>query len=276
MNTALNKKIISFITAVLLPFLIVKLLWTFALFFLEKKGVDFIKEKDYTYFYKKDIAVNILPIDIKAKPKTPKEPPAQKLNNLILKGTFIDKNGSFIVVEDDKKTVFIDKGEKYKGYTLIEVQRDRAVFLKNSKRFEITVKDDLPKEESLYKNSDMPDFIPPEMMPKSPSVGGNVAVSREVVNRYMQEPGMIWKNITIDEIRKNNKLKGFRVSRIKKGSYFYKLGLREGDIIKAIDGREFKSIAQVMHYYNNISKINALSLTIMRGSQEMELFFDIN
>ncbi len=279
MNTVFNKKILYFLTLVIIPLLAVKLLWSVSLFFLEKKSVEFIKEKNYAFYYNEDISSNILPTSFTPVKKKVEEP-VLKLTNLTLKATFVNGKDSFIVIEDGKKTVFLNQGEKYKGYTLIEVYKDRAVFLKNSKRFEITVKDDLPetlfKEESFEEGGDgFADFIPPSLS-SSRDESVNKKVSREIINRYIKKPEMIWRNISINEIRKNGVLKGFRVDRVKKGSYFERLGLRKGDIIKAIDGRPIRSMAQVMEYYKNISKIDALTLTIERAGEEMDLFFDIN
>ncbi len=282
MNTLLNKKILSFIKLFLIPLLSIKLLYSFSLLFLEKSTVEFYKERDFRFFYKNDFALRVLPSESIVKKEKPKiSKPALKLESLILKATFVDPKRSFIVIEDHKKSVFIDKGEVYKGYKLIEVYKNKAIFRKDGKNYEITIKDTLPKgiENSfIEEKEDLPDFLPSTPLgikePLKPPKA--VQVSREEVNTFMENPNLIWKNIQIDEIRKRGKIRGFKVRYVKKGSYFDKLGLRSGDIIKAIDGREFTSIAQVMHYYNNISKINALTLTVIRGGEEMELFFDIH
>ncbi len=282
MNTALNSKLSFFIKSVLIPLLIVKLLYSLSLFFLEKRSVEFYKERDFRFFYRGDLASKIIPNEkvVENKPKITE--PTLKLESLVLKATFVDPNRSFIVIEDGKKSIFLDKGEVYKGYKLIEVYKDRAVFTKGGKNYEISIKDTLPKEaqkaledeESV--EEEMPEFIPGGLEKEPPKTVSAVTVSRNTIERYIENPNLIWKNIKIDEIKKGGKIKGFKVRYVKKGSYFDKLGLKSGDIIKAIDGREFRSIAQVMHYYNNISKINALTLTIVRGGEEMELFFDIH
>ncbi len=278
MNILLNKKFLFFVRTVLIPVLAVELFYSFSLFFLAKKGEEFYKERDFGFFYKNNLALKILPRGIIKKPKPVVEKPALKLESLTLKATFVNGDQSFIVVEDNKKSVFINKKESYKGYKLIEVYKDRAIFRKNGKNYEISIKYSLPKDilkESSFKESNMPDFIPSNEFNPPLKPPKEVRVSRRVVREYMDNPNLIWSNIQIDEIRKGGKIKGFKVRYVKKGSYFDKLGLKSGDIIKAIDGREFRSIAQVMHYYNNISKINALTLTIVRGGEEMELFFDI-
>ncbi len=277
MNIIFSKKLLSFFTSVLIPLLIVKLLWSISLFFFDKRSVEFIKEKDYHYVYNADIAKNILSASYKPKPKKV-EGPVLKLTSLTLKATFVNGKNSFIVIEDGKDTIFLNQGEKYKEYTLIEVYKDRAVFEKDSKRFEIVIKENLPKsileEEPEEMEEELPDFIPSSSKPLGNSV--EKKVSRNIIERYIKNPKMIWKNISINEIRKNGVLRGFRVGKVKKGSYFERLGLRSGDIIKAIDGRPLRSIAQVMEYYKNISKINALTLTVERAGEEIDLFFDIN
>jgi len=280
MNIVFNKKFLSFLSLFAIPLLLVKLLWSFSLFFLEKKSVEFIKERDYHYVYNSDIASKILPSSFQPVKKK-EEAPTLKLTSLSLKATFVNGDQSFIVVEDGKETIFLNRGEKYRGYTLIEVYKDRAVFLKDSKRFEITIKETLPKNileepEMMDEEEILPDFIPSKKGAPFDSGAVNKKVSKTIIKRYIKNPRMIWKNISIDEIRKDGRLRGFRVSKVKRGSYFERLGLRSGDIIKAIDGRPIRNMAQIMEYYNNISKIDALTLTIERAGADIDLFFDIN
>jgi general secretion pathway protein C len=86
----------------------------------------------------------------------------------------------------------------------------------------------------------------------------------------------IMKNIGIVEQKAGKDLKGFRVTFVRKNSPFAKLGLRRGDVIKSINGQEITSYNVAMDVYKNIDKMNALSITVKRGKEEMELEYEIN
>jgi len=103
-----------------------------------------------------------------------------------------------------------------------------------------------------------------------------VAITHDEVEDYIKNPNKIWRNIRIQELRKNGQIDGFRVNYVKKGSFFDKAGLKSGDVIKAIDGNEIKSLSDVMKYYNDINNLDGLSLTVLRGGNEVELEFNIN
>jgi type II secretory pathway component PulC len=47
-------------------------------------------------------------------------------------------------------------------------------------------------------------------------------------------------------------------------------------VIKAIDGSEIRTLSDVMRYYNNINNLDGLTLTVLRGGQEIDLEFNIN
>jgi general secretion pathway protein C len=53
------------------------------------------------------------------------------------------------------------------------------------------------------------------------------------------------------------------------------LGLRKGDIIKAVNNIELKSYNDAFSIYKKINKINNLNILILRNDREMELDYEI-
>ena len=73
---------------------------------------------------------------------------------------------------------------------------------------------------------------------------------------------------------------GFRVTRIKKGSVLYdKLGLRNGDIISAVDDKKLNSAADVRRLYNGFTQKDgelAADIRIKRKGESGTLSYLIN
>ncbi|MBN2895255.1 MAG: type II secretion system protein GspC [Campylobacterales bacterium] len=233
------------------------------LFFLPKQGLERLHVAENSLYgsYKPASAFGLQG----KKAEAPKEAPVYRLDSLTLQGLYDDPHNPFIAVAEGATVTMIGRGEVFKGYKLIEVRSDRAVFEKDGKRYELTFK------ESGIKTDTMISAAEPEVIQDDSAV----FVKRNEIAHYAKNFEDIWKNIKIQELIKDKKLEGFEVTWVKKESVFAKLGLREKDIIVAVNGQRLKSISQVFKIYNNMDKLDSLKLTIMRDNQEKELEYEI-
>jgi general secretion pathway protein C len=262
---------------VLLPFAVVKIAYTIVTFlFLQKDDVVKPKIEKLSYHYSMDLGSKILSFKSK-QPVVQQIEATNRIKDINLKGTYLDGKQSFIVIEDQLGTTFLYKGDRYVGYVLKEIYDGRAIFEKNGKNYDIVIDEDdnaknIHKVTSGAIAGDGDSFMNSgSREPYEP-----VVVTRDEIDSYIKNPNKIWRNIRIQEIRKNGQIDGFRVNYVKKGSFFDQSGLKSGDIIKAIDGNEIKSLSDVMKYYNDIKNLDGLSLTVLRGGNEVELEFNIN
>ena len=67
---------------------------------------------------------------------------------------------------------------------------------------------------------------------------------------------------------KDGKADGLAITNIKPGSIFAKLGLRNGDIVQAIDGRDIKSPDDVLEVYNKLKSGSQAALQISRRGEQ--------
>ena len=200
------------------------------------------------------------------------EDDGERLDDIKLKGTYLGGDASFIIIEDKGESKFIYIGEKFRGYELNRVGERKVVFSKGGKNYYVLLDDE---EQKNQKDS----YSPHTSNDTSESSSENaqpVSITRDDMNSYIKNPDKIWKNIRIQEIRKNGELNGFRVNYVKRGSFFDKAGLKSGDLIKAINGEEIRSLGDVMRYYTNADTLDSLSLTVERGGSEVELDFSVN
>ena len=276
MNQKSNNYLYKFALYIFLPFAIVKLLWSVGLLFLDKDALTTPKEGDFIYHYNINLANNIIGNSKTVAPKQQVQT-HNRIDDIKLKGTYASAGESFIVIEDNLGTTFLYMTEKYVGYRLIEVYDERAVLEKNGVKYDIVLEDgeeQSSKSGSTHSSSSSPSQ---ENEPKAEFIPGEpVTLTRNELDDYVKNPNKIWKNIRIQELRRDGTLNGFRVNYVKKGSFFERAGLKSGDVIKGIDGKEIKSLADVMKYYSNVSTLDGLSLSVTRGDEELDLEFNVN
>ena len=262
MNQLISPLWIRRIIAVGVIAAVVKALMLALLFFLPHQGIDRVSVQESSLYrsYKpsKSFAMR------GKKAPVVKKAPVYKLDNLILKGLYDDPKRPFIAVEDKKKITLVGLGENFKGYKLIRVKSDRAIFAKSGRNYELVFKEKAIKKGSIS-----------EAEPEIIQDDAAVFIKRKEIKHYAKNFDAIWKNIKIKEIIKNKRLKGFKVTWVKKGSLFAKLGLVKDDIIVGVNGKTLRSVSQVFKIYNNMDKMDSLKLKIMRNNQEKELEYEV-
>jgi type II secretion system protein C len=233
-----------------------------ALFFLPHTGIDFVSVEEASLYqnYKPSKAFGLQG----KKAPVVKQAPVYKLDNLTLQGLYDDPVNPFIAVEDARKITLVGIDENFKGYKLIDVKSDRAIFEKAGKNYEL-----LFKEEKL--KTDAISAAEPEIIQDDAAV----FVKRKEIKHYAQNFDAIWKNIKIKEIIKDKRLQGFVVTWVKKDSLFAKLGLIKDDVIVGVNGKTLKSVSQVFKIYNNMDKMDSLKLKILRNNEEKELEYEV-
>jgi general secretion pathway protein C len=192
------------------------------------------------------------------------------------------------MLKDGKKTEIIYLDYSYKGYELVEVKDNEGIFKSRGKFYSLKldevkkkrrrnsknkkdVADTLLENEKIEENIKVKSSINPETNEIE-----SAKIKRKDINFYMKNVSQIWKNIRIKDYRVDRRLRGFKVTYVKKGSAFDSLGLKSGDIITAINGEEIHSYSQVQKFYKNINRIKQLNLTISRKGEERDIEYDIN
>jgi len=187
-----------------------------------------------------------------------------------------------ITVSKDGKSYVLVKGDKIDGYVLSDATAKEAIFLRDGKSYRIKLIESSKgkKGSSSVKYFNDEEKKVPE---KQNNAAGEISqdesvtiVDRSLLKHYQKNINDIWKNIGISDVKEGDRIKGFKVNFIKRGSDFAKLGLRRGDVIKSINGQEITDYKSAFDSYKNIDIMDGLTLTIQRGNEEMELEYEIN
>ncbi|SFV57971.1 General secretion pathway protein C [hydrothermal vent metagenome] len=189
------------------------------------------------------------------------------INTLVLKGLYGNKDFGYVIVAEKRmptKTSVIAVGESYKGYKLVAIYLDYVVFNKNGIDYKLKLQQNTKNSNNRARVTKVMTFEPEEKV-----------VSRRDIKHYEQNFSEIWRDIAIDEIRKNGHIEGFRVQRVRPGSKMAELGLQKGDVIVEANNVKLSSYNAVMKLYKNIHNIDTIDLLIKRGNQEKEITYEI-
>ena len=74
---------------------------------------------------------------------------------------------------------------------------------------------------------------------------------------------------------KDGKSIGLRLFAIKSDSIFEKIGLKNADILKAVNGNSLADLTQAIKLFETLKKERSLSLTLERTNEEKEFKYEI-
>ena len=266
MKNLSNNKIISLIINLLFLVLVAKLLIVVVLWFLPAYMPESASSENKNITYKHFNFHNIIQVTKASKKVEENVGSRADIKSMILIGLYGNSSYGYAIVAmktAPKKTEIISIGESYQGYRLQRIALRFVVFVKNNKEYILRL-NDTKSAKHVSQNADSD-----EGEEKS------ISVSRNEINTYAKNPTEIWRDISIKEIKKGGKISGFKVTKVRKNSKIARLGLQRGDIIIKANGQSLTSYAAVMKIYQNLNKLESISLTIKRGNQEKEILYEI-
>ena len=266
MHLVSKKWLVSLLTRLVVIVIIAKAIALGLVWFLPSEGVSFHKESStQPEYHRYSIKGMIVPAKKTTKTSTAAVSTGLQISSLILKGLYGSKEKGFVIValkSSPKKTEVIGVGETFSGYKLARINPESAVFERSGKEYTLPIENLKPLPAVRVKAPEESDAPKP--------------VSRDDINRYAKNVDQIWRDISIAEVKKNGKIKGFKVTRIKSGTPFARLGLKKGDIIIKANNKVLKSYADALDIYKKIDKLQALELVVLRNNQEKEILYEIH
>jgi len=277
MKHLFKPQVVKGLWSLLLLLLVVKMVWfVVEVLWLPTIGVEHVAEKGgKALYYRVKLSPNEAPA-----PTTTKKPvqTAGSIKDIKLLAIYNASDVTVVTVEHKRKTTVLSKGEAINGFVLEGAGNTYATFSKNGKTYKINLIISTKDDRSI--RSSKPISVP---APSKKKVEGDIVdagdhkiVDKSLIDHYGKNMDDLEKNIGIKEIKNGNDLQGFSIAFIRKGSLFEKLGVKRGDVIKAINGETIDSYEAAFNVYKNISNINNLTLVIERDKEEMELEYEVN
>ena len=184
-------------------------------------------------------------------PATPRTATVPRLD-ITLKAVYDDGKNGFIIIEEKGKTHFVDLEATYRGYKLIKIYPDSAIFTKGDKKYRVT----FPKSHASQ---------------TSFSEGYKHIISKKTLRKYTSNIKEIFRNIGIVK-----DTQGYLVTFVKPGSIFDTMGLKKGDILLEVNGRVLHSDADAWDLYKNIDTFDHFEVTVLRNNQQKVLQYEVD
>ncbi len=192
-------------------------------------------------------------------------PPTALRDPLSLIGTYVTEGEpSYAIIEDDKrktqdvfgigepifgegqvKRIFVDK---------VEIERGGQL-------------------ETLLLDIDSPGTD--DSGPSSSSGGDLVVVQENEYTQALENLPLLLTQARAVPYFKDGKAQGLRLFAVKSGSFYERLGLKNGDVLKSINGNSLADLSQAMQLLDKLKTERSFSMSVDRNSEPRELRYEI-
>ena len=172
-----------------------------------------------------------------------------------------------IIQDKNKNTIDIYTiDEKISGAQILSIGRGEVVVLRNGKHERLT----LPDITAI--TADNNDGGSQGILKKG---GGQFIVPRKLIEESFINLADLLTQAKIMPHMKGNKIDGFVINNIKSDSLFKKIGLRNGDIIRRINGMEVNNPEQGLQVFKTLRSERSINIDLTRHGSKKTLNYTI-
>ncbi len=103
-----------------------------------------------------------------------------------------------------------------------------------------------------------------------------INVKRSLVENAFENLNKLSKEIKVRPYYKNGEPQGIRIRRIARLSFFRKIGLRSGDVLKSVQGVQIKSIRDAMNIQSSLRGAGTVNVEIERMGMPLNIEYKID
>jgi general secretion pathway protein C len=117
----------------------------------------------------------------------------------------------------------------------------------------------------------------PSVVPRSGAIRTQrVSLRRNMINEAMQDVTKLMSEIKISpHLGQDGEPSGLAVSNIKPNSIFRRMGLRNGDVLRSVDGQDIRTVDDALRLYESMKSANTLSVQIQRRGRDRTIEYNI-
>ena len=167
-----------------------------------------------------------------------------------------NKKNNYAVIEeiDRKKQGLYRAGDSIQGAVVKKILRGKVILRVNNKDKVLAMKKPRSSQIENGKQSSRPKLT-----------GTTITVNSSDLQSSLKDLNKLLSQARIRPLFKDGQADGLIITRIKENSFFSKLGLRNGDIVKGIDNRSINSPDDILGLYGKLSSGSQVSLQIRRN-----------
>ncbi|MBX7145187.1 MAG: hypothetical protein K1X79_12100 [Oligoflexia bacterium] len=203
------------------------------------------------------------------KPAEPAKPVVKSAFTLI--GTFIvTGDGGTAIIEDQKKKtqdVFSVGDMVFGEAKLVEIQSDRVILDRSGNKEELVMED---------LATDKGSSGPVEFKEGIAFVSENeVLVQEPELDKALENLPLLLTQARAVPYFKDGKSIGLRLFAVKQGSLFERLGLKNGDILKAINSNPLGDLSQAIKLFETLKQERSINVQLERERNDREVHYQI-
>jgi general secretion pathway protein C len=174
-------------------------------------------------------------------------------------------------------------GDQVKEHALEALAWDRVYLVKGADRCQMQVGDrssaptpaakaPAPTRRTSARGGD----LPPELASKIHKISDTeYNIERSVVDEILEKQAELMKYTRLRPIKEGDKVVGMRVSRVREGTLFGVLGLKNGDQISSINGFDLTDPQRALEAYGKLRTADKLTLNISRNGAPVSMNYNI-
>jgi general secretion pathway protein C len=195
--------------------------------------------------------------------------------NLKLWGTVTgDPQQSYAVIENtqDRQQNLYRVGDSVQNATLKMILRSKVVLTYNGQ-------DEMLAMEKIEQAGVSPRpraSRPSVTTPRTGMRTQRVSLRRNMIDDAMKDVSKLMTEIKISpHMGQDGQPSGLAVSNIKPNSIFRRMGLRNGDVLKSVDGQEIRTVDDALKLYESMKSADSLAVQIQRRGRDRTIEYHI-
>jgi general secretion pathway protein C len=195
--------------------------------------------------------------------------------NLKLWGTVTgNDNETYAVIEDVKshEQNLYRTGDAIQTATVKEIFREKVVLTVDGKD-EVLQMQDLASGSSASRPGGLP--LRAGLQPGGAIRPQRISLRRSYIEQSMTNMGSLMTQVQIRPHMENGVPSGLALSSIKPNSIFRRMGLRNGDVITGVDGREISSVDDALRLVDNLKRASTVSVQLKRRGRQKDIEYHI-
>ena len=102
-----------------------------------------------------------------------------------------------------------------------------------------------------------------------------ITLRRNQIDSAIQDVSQLMNQVNIRPHFYQGQPDGMMLSRIKPNSIFMRMGLRNGDVITGVNGRDIATVDDALGFYENLKTADNVNLSIKRGGRQRSIEYSI-
>ena len=178
------------------------------------------------------------------------------------------------------------QGDELEGHTLRFIGWNRVWFHQNGKRCQMKMGDKSnasvassrkpTKKKSRKSKRRRGNKLPPEIAKKITRVSDTeFNIERSAVDQILEKQASLFRRVKLRPVRDGDKVTGLRISRVRRGTLFETIGIKNGDELRSINGFDLTNPQRALEAYGRLRTANKLKLSVSRNGTPVNIEFNI-